>query len=91
MMPLRQLPGDLVAATGTRSSGRTSPGSVLVAADLAVLTAVGTELAAAAWTPSRSARAGRPGWRPYRPAWFEGLQFDSVVLLEPADVATSGP
>ena len=98
---LRSLPGSLevrrvarlveeaVAAVRRRASA----GSVaVVAADPALLVAVGQGLAAAGVEAELLGAGGPAAPVALVPVELvKGLEFDSVVLLEPADVAASGP
>ena len=97
---LRHVPGaltfvrgpDVVAAAAVAAAGRRGQGSVaVVAAGPAVLAQVAVELTRAG-TPSRAVDEPGPtdGVVLVPADLVKGLEFDHVVLLEPADVAERG-
>ncbi len=97
---LRSLPGSLEVRRTTQLTadavravlGRRSAGSVaVVAADVALLEAVRTALAAEGVEADLLGEAGITGPLALVPsALVKGLEFDSVVLLEPAAIARDG-
>jgi DNA helicase IV len=96
---LRSVPGslevrrtpDVVAAAAIAVAERSSAGSVaVVAADRALLQAVGDSLAAGG-IDAEVLGEGAAGQVALVPAELvKGLEFDSVVLLEPSSIAASG-
>ena len=97
---LRSVPGslqvqrtdDLVGTAARAVRRRTAAGSVaVVAADDALLRSVGDALARDGISAARLAEDGAPGPVALVPsALVKGLEFDSVVLLEPAALARGG-
>ena len=97
---LRSVPGslevrrtaDLVADAARTVRDRTGAGSVaVVAAGPSLLRAVGLALEAAGLQAELLTEAGTPGPVALVPsALVKGLEFDSVVLLEPAAIAGEG-
>ncbi len=83
---------DVVAAAMTAVQDRTEAGSVAVVAfDVTVLAAVGAALAAAGVRAELLVDGGAAAQVALVPsALVKGLEFDSVVLLEPAAIADSG-
>lgn len=98
---LRSVPGslevrsapDLVAAAAAAVQARSGAGSVaVVAADRALLAGVGAALAARGVAAEPLGESGPAGQVALVPSELvKGLEFDSVVLLEPAAIAVSGP
>ena len=90
-LEVRRVP-DLVADAVRAVRERSRAGSVaVVAADTALLQAVGAALADAGVEADLLGEAGVTGQVALVPsALVKGLEFDSVVLLEPAAVARSG-
>lgn len=97
---LRSVPGslelrrttNLVSASVAAVGERTGAGSVaVVAADRPLLTAVGQALAAAGVVAELLGEGGPAGQVALVPAeLIKGLEFDSVVLLEPAALVAGG-
>ena len=98
---LRSVPGslelrrtdDLVAAAADAVRQRVAVGSVaVVAADIALLSAVGAALEQSGTVAALLGEGGPASQVALVPAELvKGLEFDSVVLLEPAAIASSGP
>ncbi len=86
---------DVVAAAVAAVQARVSAGSVAVVADArstATLSAVGSALAGAGIQAELLVDGGSAARVALVPSSLvKGLEFDSVVLLEPADIAGSGP
>jgi superfamily I DNA/RNA helicase len=84
---------DLAGAAADAVRRRADAGSVaVVAADLDLLVEVGAALQRLGVAAAVLGDAGPPGPVALVPsALVKGLEFDSVVLLEPAGIAASGP
>jgi DNA helicase IV len=85
--------GDVMAAAVGAVRERTGAGSVaVVAADVALLERVGAALAATGTAAQLLGEGGPAAQVALVPASLvKGLEFDAVVLLEPAAIAASGP